>query len=75
MAFMVAHLNAPRASSCIVDIVLNATPLMEAPRRCRAQDNDEVDGTSNRVYLHLWYVLVCTATMGTTTLHASDGMA
>jgi hypothetical protein len=53
MAFIVAHLNAPRASSCIVDIVLDATPLMEEPRRCRAQDNDEVEWQGRRVYLHL----------------------
>jgi hypothetical protein len=31
MAFMAAHLNAPRASSCIVHIVFDATPLMEEP--------------------------------------------
>jgi hypothetical protein len=53
MAFMVAHLNAPRASSCIVDIVLDATPLMEGPRRCRAQDDDDVEWQGGRVYLHL----------------------
>jgi hypothetical protein len=53
MAFMVAHLNAPRASSCIVDIVLDATPLMEEPRPRRAQDNDEVEWQGGRVYLHL----------------------
>jgi hypothetical protein len=53
MAFMVAHLNPPRASSCIVDIVLDAMPLLEEPRRCRAQDNDEVEVQGGRVYLHL----------------------
>jgi hypothetical protein len=53
MAFIVAHLNAPRASSCIVDIVLDATPLMEEPRRCRAQDKDELELQDGRVYLHL----------------------
>jgi hypothetical protein len=36
-----------------VDIVLDATPLMEEPRRCRTQDNDEVELQGGRVYLHL----------------------